>query len=121
MSGVQVVRLESWQQEIDIRKEEEKWRYEQTFPIEGGGTATAVVMPPTGAKCPRCWRHKALKVEEAAPTTTPAEVKLEEEGEVVESKKEAVHAPLCSRCVVAVEEQKASGKELAHRGEVRLG
>jgi len=118
VSGVQIVRMESGQQVVDIGKEEEKWRYEQAFDIldEAGemGTAVAVVMPPDGAKCPRCWRYKAEKANADVPV--PLENKVEGEVDRVVENKMGVEAeaeqtktplpPLCSRCVIAVSEQK---------------
>ncbi|KAI1204781.1 isoleucyl-tRNA synthetase [Annulohypoxylon truncatum] len=37
-----------------------KWAYTQEFEV-GGAKGKAVVLPPTQAKCPRCWRYVAPK------------------------------------------------------------
>jgi isoleucyl-tRNA synthetase len=41
------------------------WHFEAEFDISGGtGKGVARVMPPHGAKCPRCWRYVAPKEDE---------------------------------------------------------
>ena len=97
VSGVEVVRVGSGDVvEGQGRQDGEMWRYEQAFEVQGegggAGRATAVAMPPGGAKCPRCWRYKAEKTDDAALT-------LPEEAEAEPAK------ALCSRCAVAVGEQ----------------
>jgi len=103
VSGVRVVRVSEEKEELGEGKEEaegveEGWKYEQAFEVQGAGgsagRATAVVMPPDGAKCPRCWRYKSAQVE--ADVAAPK----------VEADTEPVQPPLCSRCVVAVGEHK---------------
>ena len=95
VSGVRVVRVGSG----DVDEGQgvqggQAWRYEQPFAIQGGGTATAVVMPPEGGKCPRCWRYKS------------AQAKADVAAAAVEADTEPVQPPLCSRCVVAISEHK---------------
>jgi hypothetical protein len=108
VSGVAIVRVGGEgkgeeKKEVEGKEQGEKgmWRYEQPFAMEGGGTAKAVVMPPSGAKCPRCWRYKVEKVDDSpapspAPTPAPVDVDVAD----VEPMK-----ALCSRCEVAVGEQ----------------
>ena len=101
VSGVDVVTVREG--EIEIENESEKegqgWRYKQSFTV-GNGTATAVIMPPTAAKCPRCWRYKA----EQAEVDIPGPVSVGADAKSTEPPK----AMLCRRCEVAVEEQKGS-------------
>ena len=35
------------------------WQYTAPFEVDGGRQATAYVLPPDMAKCPRCWRYVA--------------------------------------------------------------
>lgn len=77
------------------------WMYERPFSVVVGKSGrrlegVARVVPPTRAKCPRCWRYQVVEV--AHPQKS--------EGEV-----EEVGAELCDRCEVAVKEKRKDGSE----------
>ncbi|KJR81534.1 isoleucyl-tRNA synthetase [Sporothrix schenckii 1099-18] len=56
VSSVSVVAAES---EPATEEVSPVWKYTAPFDVQGGGSATAVVLPPQNAKCPRCWRYVA--------------------------------------------------------------